>query len=55
MVPVSQILFVTPIVLLFTLFAQLRVGKARAKRLEEEARSRRNCRHISPLSAAAIA
>ena len=41
-----QILLVTPVVLLFTLFAELRVGKARAKRLEEDTRNHRNCRHI---------
>ena len=51
MVPVSQILFVRPIALPFTLFAELRVGKARAKRLEEDARSHRNCRHIYSLLA----
>ena len=35
-----------PIVLLFTLLAEPKVGKARAKRLEEDSRNCRNCRHI---------
>ena len=41
-----------PIVLLFTLstlFAEPRVGKERAKRLEEDARSCRNCRYVYSL------
>ena len=45
---VLLILCVMPIVLLFTLcslFAEPRVGKAQAKRLEEDARSHRNRRH----------
>ena len=46
---VSLILFMAPIVLLFTLsapFLEPRVGKARAKRVEEEARSHWSCRCI---------
>ena len=34
---------------LCTLFAEPRIGKARAKRLEEDSGSRRNCRHIYSL------
>ena len=54
------ILFTAPIVLHFTLvtlFAEPRLGKTQAKRLEEDARSHRNCEHISSLLAgmAAIA
>ena len=48
------ILFVMPIVSLFTLFslfAKARVGKGRAKRLEEDARSPRNCRRVYSLLA----
>ena len=47
----------TPVVLLFLLFAEPRVGKAQAKRLERDSRSHRNCRHIYSLlvDAAAIA
>ena len=51
---VLLILFVTPIALLFmlsALFAEPRVGKAWAKRLEEDSRGLRNCRHIYPLPA----
>ena len=52
--------FMMPIVMLFTLstpFAETRVGKARAKRLDGDSRSRWNCRHIYSLLAdtAAIA
>ena len=36
----------TPIVSLFTLFTEVMVGKAQAKRLEENVR---NCRHIYSL------
>ena len=43
---VLLILFMTPVVSLFTLFAEPRVGKAQAKKLEGDARSHRNCRHI---------
>lgn len=39
-------LFVAPVVLLFILFAEPRVGKAQAKRLGEDWRSRRNCGRI---------
>ena len=39
-----------PVVLLFTLFAEPRVGKAQAKRLED-VRNRRKCRHIYSLLA----
>ena len=57
---VLLILFLMPIVLLFTLstlFAESRVGKVRARRLEEDTRSLRNCRHVYSLLAdtAAIA
>ena len=48
---ILQILFMTVIVPLFTLFTELTVGKARAKRLEENARKCRNCRHIYSLPA----
>ena len=41
----------TVIVPLFTLFTELTVGKAQAKRLEENARKCRNCRHIYSLPA----
>ena len=54
----SLILFTAPIVSLFTLFAliaETRVGKARAKRLEGDLRSCRNCRHIYSLLADAAA
>ena len=34
-----------------TLFFESRVGKTRAKRLEEDARSSRNCRHLYSLLA----
>ena len=43
------ILLIAPTVSLFTLsalFAEPRVGKARAKRLEEESRSCRDCRLV---------
>ena len=39
------ILLVMPIVLLFTLLAEPKVGKTRAKMLEEDSRNCRNCRH----------
>ena len=51
---VCVILFVMPIVLLFTLwalFAELMSGKARAKMLEEDSRACRNCRHVYSLLA----
>ena len=59
-VGVLLIPFVMPIVMPFTLstlFAETRVGKARAKRLEGDSRSRWNCRPIYSLLAdtAAIA
>ena len=38
-------LFVMPVVLLIPLFAAPRVGKAQAKRLEEDSRNHGNCRH----------
>ena len=53
-----MILFVTPAVLLFILFALLaepRVGKAQAKRLEEDTRSCRNRRLVYPLLAGTAA
>ena len=40
-----------PIVSLFTLFTELMVGKAQAKRLEENARNCKNCRQIYSLLA----
>ena len=43
---VSLILLTVPVVSLFTLFAESRVRKACAKKLEGDSRSRRNCRHI---------
>ena len=49
-----MILFLTPVVLLFTLgamFTETRVGTAQAKRLEEDSRSHRNCRHAYSLLA----
>ena len=54
------ILFVRPVVSLFTLctlFTEPRVCKVQAQRLEEDAKSHRNCRHIYSLLAdsAAIA
>ena len=52
------ILLIVPVVSLFTLsalFAEPRVGKARAKRLEEDSKSRRNCRHVYSLLAEAAA
>ena len=48
------ILFVTLIVslfMLFALFAEPRVGKVWAKRLEGDLKSHRNCRHIYSLLA----
>ena len=42
---ILQILFVIPIVLLFALFAEPRVSQAQVKRLEDDSRSHRNCRH----------
>ena len=43
--------FVMPVALLFILFTEPRVGKAQAKRLEEDLRSHRNCRHVYSLLA----
>ena len=46
------ILLLTPVVSLFTsgtLFTELGVGKVQGKRLEENARSHRHCRHVYPL------
>ena len=51
---VSLVLLTAPAVSLFTLsalFAELRVGKAQAKRLEEDLRSHRNYRHVYSLLA----
>ena len=51
---VLLILFIAPIVLLFTLsspFAEPRGGKERAKRLEEDVRNRRNYKRIYSLLA----
>ena len=52
------ILFLMPIVLLFTLsrlFAESRVGKVRARRLEEDTRSLRICRYVYSLLAGTAA
>ena len=52
------ILPTTPIILLiiqFALFTEPRVGKALAKRQEEESRNHRNCRHVYSLLADAAA
>ena len=52
------VLLVMPVVLLFTLlalFAEPKVGRARAKKLEEDARSHRKCRHVYSLLADAAA
>ena len=48
-------LFMTTVALLFTMVAESRVGKAQAKRLEEDLRNHRNWRHIYPLLADAAA
>ena len=55
---VLLILFMMPTVLLFTLctlFVESRVGNAQAKRLEEDTKSHRNCRHIYSLLAGTAA
>ena len=52
---VFLILLVMPIILLFTLFIEPRVGKVCAKRLEEDSRSRRNWRHVYSLWTTAMA
>ena len=52
------ILPTTPIILLiiqFALFTEPRIGKALAKRQEEELRNHRNCRHVYSLLADAAA
>ena len=46
---VLLILLVMPVVLLFTVFAEPMVSKARAKKLEEEVRNPRNYRHVYSL------
>ena len=54
----SLILFVTPIVLLYPLstqFAEPRIGKAQAKRLEGDSGIHRNFRHIYSLLAGIVA
>ena len=48
---VSLILFVTPVVLLFTLFVEPNVGKVPTKRLGGDSRGPRNRRHIYSLLA----
>ena len=48
---VLLILFMTPVVSLFTLFAEPTVGKVQARKLEGDVRSRRICRHIYSLLA----
>ena len=60
MVTVLLILLMMPTVLLFSLFTwftEPRLGNARDKRLKEDRRSSRNCRHVYSLLAdtAAIA
>ena len=58
LVTVSLILFLMPVVLLSTLstlFAESRVGKVRAWRLEEDMRSVRNGRHVYCLLAVTVA
>ena len=53
-----MILFAMPIVLLFTLstlFTEPAVGKAQAKRLEENLRNCRNCKQFYSLLAGAAA
>ena len=48
-------LFMTPIVLLFTLFTEPVVGKAQAKRLEENLRNSSSCKYVYSLLAGAAA
>ena len=58
MLPVPLFLLVTSIVLMFelcALFAEPMEGKAQAKRLGENSRSRRNCRGVYSLLARAAA
>ena len=52
---VLLILFVMPFVSLFSLFAESRIGKGRAKRLEEDARSLRTCKHVYSLLTGTVA
>ena len=52
---VLLILFMTPIVQMVTLFAEPRVGKTQAKRLEGDLRNPRNCRFTYPLLAGTTA
>ena len=52
---VLLILFVMPVVLLFILFAEPRVGKAKVPRLEGDSRSYKRCRHIYSLLAGTAA
>ena len=42
---VLLILFVMPVVLLFTRFAEPRVSKAQVERLEDDSGNHRHCRH----------
>ena len=52
------VLVMMPVVLLFTLcplFIESRVGKVQTKRLEEDAKSCRNCRHVYSLLAGTAA
>ena len=55
--PLFRILPTVPTVSLFKLFTEPRIGKVQVKRLEEDSRSQRNCRHIYSLlvDAAAVA
>ena len=50
-----MILFVTPVVFLFTLFTESRVGKAGANSLEEDSSSYRKCGSIYSFLADAAA
>ena len=55
MMPLFLILLTVPTVSLFKLFTEPRVGKVQLKRLEEDSRGQRNCRHIYSLLADAAA
>ena len=55
MMPLFLILPTAPTVSLFKLFTEPRIGKVQVKRLEEDSRSQRNCRHIYSLLADAAA
>lgn len=53
--PLQRIFFPFQSVLLFTLFSEPRVSKARVGKLEENSESLRNCRHVYFLQAGAAA